>query len=143
MIIGFLKRKFRVRRTNKLGEPISHVWIEGATDSALVDPDSGKLYRVTANAPRPPDPFWIGNSEEMALIDAEACRVLAYINHDGHRKYYPTVYVSILRAIQLIRSHHGFLVSLRSLPRCAVDLVRLRSMDGALEAVEYFLGGGS
>jgi hypothetical protein len=97
--------------------------------------------RRSDDAGRPVHRVWIGDQEEAVLIDIAAGKVLGHIWHDGCGKFYPTVYVSPLRAIQIGRSNEGFLVSLLPLPRCIIELIRLHSMDEAQASVQYVLEG--
>ena len=83
--------------------------------------------------------IWVGNQDQAALVNPDSGRVYAHISHDGCRKYHPTVVVSPWRAIDLIR-RGADLVSLRSFPRCTVEVPRLRSMVEAQETAEYALG---
>jgi len=84
---------------------------------------------------------WIGHQDEAVLVDLGAGKVHALVTHDGCSKYYATVYVSPLRALRLSRNHQGFLASLLPLPRCAVELRTLLSMEDAMSAAELALEG--
>jgi hypothetical protein len=77
-MIRFFKQQFAVRRSNDDGTPIPRIWIRGAPVSALIDPDSGKLFHVEYNEERPEGMCWIGNQDQTALIDIDAWKVLAY-----------------------------------------------------------------
>jgi hypothetical protein len=97
--------------------------------------------RHTDNAGNPIPRIWIGDQEEALLVDLGSGKVYAYVSHDGCSKYYPTVYVSPLRALRLSRKNEAFLASLLPLPRCAVELRRLGSMEDARSAAELALQG--
>jgi hypothetical protein len=88
--------------------------------------------------------FWVGDDEEATLINPDSGRVHAYIWHDGCRKYHPTVIVSPWRAFHLVRHGSASVASLLSLPRCTVELYRLRadSIAEAKELAEHGLGIG-
>jgi hypothetical protein len=100
------------------------------------------MARRTNDAGEPVHRIWLGDEDETALIDIGSGKLLAHVWHDGYGKYYPTLYVSPFRALQLTLRHQAYLVSLLSLPRCQMDLVRLRSMDDAQGAVQAVLQGG-
>ena len=87
--------------------------------------------------------IWIGHQDEAVLVGTGSGKVHALVSHDGDGKYYPTVYVSPLRALRISRSNEGFLVSLLPLPRCAMELRRLGSMEEAMSAAELALQAGS
>jgi len=99
--------------------------------------------RLTDDAGIPISRTWIGDQEEAVLVDIGSGKVHAHVRHDGDGKYYPTVYASPLRALRISRNNEGFLVSLLPLPRCAMELVRLGSMEAAKGAAELALQGGS
>jgi hypothetical protein len=81
--------------------------------------------------------IWLMEGEESAaLVNLDAGTIDGFIWHDGHGKYFPTVYVSPFVAWQLIRNNDGFLVSLRPFPRLAVELFRMMNMTDAREVVE-------
>jgi hypothetical protein len=84
---------------------------------------------------------WIAEDENAILFNIETGKVVAVIDHDGCRKYYPTVYVSLRRAIWISRENQGYLVSLLALPRLTMDLIRSHEMDAAVAAVEYAIWG--
>jgi hypothetical protein len=107
-----------------------------------IDPTSGKLHSYAFNggaAPSAAEPFWIGDQDKRVLVDLVSERVLAYVRHDGCRKYHPTVYVSFVRALRIIASGEGILVSLLPFPRCGVELYQLRSMIDAEDTVQLVL----
>ena len=103
-----------------------------------------KFFRARRvdEAGKPSHRIWVGNPDGAALIDIGSGKVLAHIWHDGCRKYYPSVYVSPYQAVQLTLSRKAYLVSLRPLPRCTMELIRLRSMEDAQGEVEFLLEGG-
>jgi hypothetical protein len=78
------------------------------------------------------DPF----TQQAILIDRDSGRVLSYVEHDGYGKCEATVIVSPWRALRLLRRHPGFLVSLLTFPRVAVELLRLRT-DSVASAQRY------
>jgi hypothetical protein len=100
------------------------------------------MPRRTDEAHRPVHRVWIGTQDEAALIDIASGKVLARIWHDGCMKYYPTVYVSPIHALRLKISRQAYLVSLLCLPRCEMEIVRLRTMEDAQDAIEFALAGG-
>jgi hypothetical protein len=86
---------------------------------------------------KPVKHIWMMEGDESAaLVNLDAGTIHGFIQHDGHGKYFPTVYVSPFVAWQLIRNHDGILVSLRSFPRVAVELFRMMNMTDAREVVE-------
>jgi hypothetical protein len=98
------------------------------------------MARRTDAARNPVHRIWIGDLEEAVLIDIASGKLHAHVWHDGYGKFYPTVYVSPFRGIRISRRNEGFLVSLLPLPRCILELVRLRSMADAQGCVEHVLG---
>lgn len=86
--------------------------------------------------------IWVVGDEEATLIDPDSGRVHAYVWHDGYGKFYPTVIVSPWRAFRLLCRHDGFVVSLLSLPRVTVEMVRVKaaSIGMAQQDAEYGLG---
>ena len=97
--------------------------------------------RRTDDDHRPVHRVWIGTQDKAALIDIASGKLLARIEHDGYRKYYPTVYVSLIHALRLTINRDAWLVSLLCLPRCEMEIYRLRTMEGALDAVHFALYG--
>jgi hypothetical protein len=85
--------------------------------------------------------IWLMEGEESAaLVNLDAGTIDGFIWHDGYGKYFPTVYVSPFVGWQLIRNHDGILVSLRSFPRVAVELIRTISMVDACADVNAVFG---
>jgi hypothetical protein len=84
---------------------------------------------------------WIDDRYEAVLLDADSGKVLAFVSQDGDDEYYAIVYVSPLRALHLSWYNDGFLVSLLPLPRCAVKLLTLGSMETAKSYAELALQG--
>ena len=97
--------------------------------------------RCTDDAHRPLHRIWFRTQDKAALIDIASGKLLARIEHDGHRKYYPTVYVSPIHALRLTINREAWLVSLLCLPRCEMEIYRLRTMEDALDAVHLALFG--
>jgi hypothetical protein len=97
--------------------------------------------RLTDDAGKAIPRIWIGDQEEAVFVGTGSGKVYALASHDGYGKYYATVYVSPLRAVRLSRINEGFLVSLLPLPRCAVELRTLLSMEDAMSAAELTLEG--
>ena len=98
--------------------------------------------RLTDNAGKPISRTWIGDRDEAVLVDIDSGKVHAHVSHDGYGKYFPTVYTSPFRALGISRRNEGFLISLRALPRCTCELLRLRSMEAAKSAAEDALQSG-
>jgi hypothetical protein len=82
---------------------------------------------------------WIGDRSQSTLANPDSGKLYAYVWDDGDHKYFPRVVVSPWRAIDLVR-RGASLVSLLCLPRCTVELCRVRSMTDAQELAEYALG---
>jgi hypothetical protein len=82
---------------------------------------------------------WTGDKSQSTLVNPETGKLYAYVRHDGDSKYLPKVFVSPWHAIDLVR-RGADLVSLLSLPRCALEVGRTRSMGDAQELAEYALG---
>lgn len=148
MISDLFRLKVKARRMGDPRWPTPYILIQGDDGCVVIYPDFGKLdlYVATGkkrNRKRSVGPFWVGYEDQAALVDIEFGKVHAYVWRDGSGKCYPTVYVSPFRALQIARAHQGFLVSLLSLPRCAMELLRLRSMDDAQACVQRVLEGGS
>jgi hypothetical protein len=97
--------------------------------------------RRTDDAHRTVHRVWFGTKDAAALIDIASGKVLARIQHDGYAKYYPTVYVSPFHALRLTINREAWLVSLLCLPRCEMEIYRLRTMEDALDAVHFALYG--
>lgn len=89
--------------------------------------------------------FWVSDGEQATLINPASGRVHAYVWHDGCGKYYPTVILPLWRALPLIWSREGWLISLLPFPRIALDFLRLQSTSIALaqQFVEYVLETGA
>ncbi|MHB8271889.1 hypothetical protein [Bradyrhizobium sp.] len=84
--------------------------------------------------------IWVGDDEDVALIDPDSGRVHAYIWHNGYGTYCPTIIVPPWRALHLIRHEAAALISLLSFPRCTVELPRLETdMTDARDYAEYGL----
>lgn len=138
-----LRRKFAARCTDDAGQRIRSITVGSASATACIDPTSGKLHSYRINGAAGPqqsaEPVWIGDQNRRVLVDLAPERVLAYVQHDGCRKYHPTVYVSFVRALRIIAIGEGFLVSLLPFPRCGVELYQLRSMIDAEDTVRLVL----
>jgi hypothetical protein len=139
-----LRSKFAARCTDDAGQPVRSITVGSASATACIDPTSGKLHSYRVNGGPVPlqqsaEPFWLGDQDSQVLVDLASERVLAYVWHDGCGKYHPTVYVSFVRALRIIASNEGFLVSLLPFPRCGVELRQLPSMIGAEETVQLML----
>jgi hypothetical protein len=72
-------------------------------------------------------PRWVANDWEASLIDQSSGRVLAYVCQDDNGRYYPTLYVSPWRALRIMKTQLGYVSSLASFPRVALDLFRLKA----------------
>ena len=85
--------------------------------------------------------IWIGNDDRTVCMNPDSTRVHAILSHDGHRKYYPTIYVSVFAAFRIFFHEPVVSLGLRSFPRCALDLLRFkcRSMSDAKECLEQLL----
>jgi hypothetical protein len=138
-----LRSKFAARCTDDAGQRIRSITVGSASATACIDPTSGKLHSYRINGVAGPqqsaEPFWIGDENSRVLLDLARQRVLAYVRHDGCRKYHPTVFVSFVRALRIITIGEGFLVSLVPFPRCAVELYQLRTMIDAEDCVRLAL----
>jgi hypothetical protein len=102
-----------------------------------------QLFRpslVTENGD--PIPFiWVGDEHRVVCMNPHSSRVYATMWHDGYGKFFPTVYVSLFAACR-IRLHEPVVgLTLRSFPRCALDLLRFkcRSMSDAQEGLQELL----
>jgi hypothetical protein len=86
--------------------------------------------------------FWVTDGEEATYINPMSGRVHAYVWHDGYGKYHPTVIVSPLLALRLLRQREGLVVSLLPFPRIAIECYRLRSdtIQSSQDYVEELLG---
>ena len=84
---------------------------------------------------------WIGDENQAVCINPDSAKVYAILRHDGFRKYYPTVYVSIPTALRLLSQRAAFGLRLRNFSRCAVEVFRLecRSMPQAQETIDEWL----
>jgi hypothetical protein len=84
---------------------------------------------------------WIGDENQAVCINPKSAKVYAILRHDGFRKYYPTLYVSIPMALHLHSQRAAFGLRLRSFTRCTVELFRLkcRSMAQAQESIDELL----
>jgi hypothetical protein len=87
-------------------------------------------------------PFvWIGDENQAVYLNPNSAKVYAILRHDGFRKYYPTLYVSIPTALRLLSQRAAFGLRLRNFSHCAVEIFRLkcRSMAQAQECIDEFL----
>jgi hypothetical protein len=87
-------------------------------------------------------PFvWIGDENQAVCINPNSAKVFAILRHDGFRKYYPTLYVSIPTALHLLSQRAAFGLRLRNFSRCAVEVFRLKcqSMSQAQETIDELL----
>jgi hypothetical protein len=98
--------------------------------------------RVVGDDGTPVRATWIGDDEEVALIDRDSGRVLAHVWHDGYGKYYPTVYALPWQALRVLRQAGGYVVSVLPFPRLTVELLRLKaaSIGPAQAYVDELLG---
>jgi hypothetical protein len=140
----FLRSKFAARCTDDAGQRVRSITVGSESATVCMDPTSGKLHSYRVNGGPGPlqqsaEPFWLGDEDKSVLLDLASERVLALVQHDGCRKYHPTVYVSFVRALRIMAKREGFLVSLLPFPRCGVELYQLRSMIDAEEFVELML----
>jgi hypothetical protein len=85
---------------------------------------------------------WVEDSEHATLIAPESGRVYAYVWHDGRGTYYPTVVVSLWRALYLIWYDAPCVVSFLSFPRCTVNATSLgaETLGLAAQQAQYALG---
>jgi hypothetical protein len=87
-------------------------------------------------------PFiWIGDENQAVCINPNSAKVYAILRHDGFRKYYPTLYVSIPTALRLHSQRAAFGLRLRIFSPCTVEVFRLkcRSMAQAQECIDELL----
>lgn len=90
-----------------------------------------------------PEPtVWVMGSKHATLIAPVSGRVYAYVWHDGGGTYYPTVIVSLWRALYLIRYEAPCVVSFLSFPRCTIKLTSLgaETLGLAEQQAQYGLG---
>ena len=80
---------------------------------------------------------WVADEDNATLVNTKSGRVIAYIWHDGYGKYYPHVFVTPWRALEMLRNGLCWIVSLRCFPRFAVEFVRIRA-ESMSEAIEVF-----
>jgi hypothetical protein len=89
-----------------------------------------------------PVPFkWVGNAHHAVCLNPNSARIYAILSHDGYRKYYPTIYVSMFEACRIFWREPVVSFGLRNFPRCALELLRFkcRSMTDAQECLHELL----
>jgi len=100
------------------------------------------IARCTALIGQPEPTVWVEGSEHSTYIAPVSGRVYAYVWHDGRGTYYPTVIVSLWRALSLIWYDAPCVVSFLSFPRCTVKVTSLgaETLGLAEQQAQYALG---
>jgi hypothetical protein len=80
---------------------------------------------------------WIGDEERAALVNPHTGRISAYIEHDGYGKYYPVLFVTPWRALELLLNESCWVRSLRCFPRVGIEFIRIKA-DCMSDAINVF-----
>jgi hypothetical protein len=85
--------------------------------------------------------IWIGNRSRSVLMNPDSTRVSASLSHDGHGKFYPTVYASLFDTVRISRHEPIGSFGLRSFPRLTLWPFRYKcsSMAVAQECLQEYL----